>query len=695
MKLTTRLAVTLSACGLAASALAQDSVSPAGALPGDALEVYDASEACNSYVVDAVDFTGSWGTALRIAPVLKAPRMPNSQFFNNLISPQAISADTIAVQAYPSASYDVWTTAGTGINDLINFAPGSTSPSGSSRQFAVGFSDFGTSGEGASYNGVHGAIVNVDPSDDGRLYVHRVSTAINGSDGNNNNSQFGFGVVDANGNSYVRADDFGLGGDNEISGNNIFRVRMLDRDCDVLNDIGGSGGSDAGSTDFIVAGSGDTHAVPHAIPASVAGRPVYGGPDFNAQYVYESTPNSTSSTSSHLQGATDSRGTFGVSLTPWFDRPGAVATFSQGTKSSGGATDSFSIWDVDTNGAVLNPGALVTVPATVTDLEDGFEFGLAGGAGLEFDGYHSQHSFRGGSGLIALTVDAAGNRLAAGTVYDLAIGGNDNPSNAVAVAKYDVDQGRAAWSVAGYYDTLLDEGKEILDGPGGNVIGQMTGMFNVTGGAPLGPSISAPAFDCAGNVYFVAAVELFGDLGSDFDVALVRAIYDEATFSYELELLATSGDVFTGANSATDYSITFIDLADSNSLSSGAFYSSNVTQTCWNGADKGDLDGTTDPAAVGGVVLNARITYDTDGDGFFDNALDENYRTLLLITGTGGASDPCDAADCDENGVVDTRDVLCFLNLWNAGDEAADCDENGVIDTRDVLCYLNLWNACR
>jgi hypothetical protein len=50
-------------------------------------------------------------------------------------------------------------------------------------------------------------------------------------------------------------------------------------------------------------------------------------------------------------------------------------------------------------------------------------------------------------------------------------------------------------------------------------------------------------------------------------------------------------------------------------------------------------------------------------------------------------------ADFNDDDVVDTRDVLAFLNAWNGGDASSDCDGNGTIDTRDVLCFLNLWNA--
>lgn len=57
-----------------------------------------------------------------------------------------------------------------------------------------------------------------------------------------------------------------------------------------------------------------------------------------------------------------------------------------------------------------------------------------------------------------------------------------------------------------------------------------------------------------------------------------------------------------------------------------------------------------------------------------------------------GFSAPC-FADFNGDGVVDTRDVLGFLNAWASGGASADCDTNGAIDTRDVLCFLNLWVA--
>ncbi|HZW10157.1 MAG TPA: GC-type dockerin domain-anchored protein [Phycisphaerales bacterium] len=53
---------------------------------------------------------------------------------------------------------------------------------------------------------------------------------------------------------------------------------------------------------------------------------------------------------------------------------------------------------------------------------------------------------------------------------------------------------------------------------------------------------------------------------------------------------------------------------------------------------------------------------------------------------------PC-FADFNGDGAVDTRDVIAFLNAWNAGNLTADMDFNLDTDTRDVIAFLNVWNA--
>lgn len=49
--------------------------------------------------------------------------------------------------------------------------------------------------------------------------------------------------------------------------------------------------------------------------------------------------------------------------------------------------------------------------------------------------------------------------------------------------------------------------------------------------------------------------------------------------------------------------------------------------------------------------------------------------------------------DANDDGVVDTRDVLLFLSWFAAGDTRADANADGSVDTRDVLVFLNLWTA--
>lgn len=54
---------------------------------------------------------------------------------------------------------------------------------------------------------------------------------------------------------------------------------------------------------------------------------------------------------------------------------------------------------------------------------------------------------------------------------------------------------------------------------------------------------------------------------------------------------------------------------------------------------------------------------------------------------------PACLADFNSDGVVNTQDVLAFLNAWSAGDESADMNGDGQVNTQDVLVFLNLWTA--
>ena len=68
---------------------------------------------------------------------------------------------------------------------------------------------------------------------------------------------------------------------------------------------------------------------------------------------------------------------------------------------------------------------------------------------------------------------------------------------------------------------------------------------------------------------------------------------------------------------------------------------------------------------------------------------DANIGDKLYLNRLG----PICLADFNDDGAVNTLDVLAFLNAWNAGDAGADCTGDGAVNTIDVLCFLNLWNA--
>jgi len=53
---------------------------------------------------------------------------------------------------------------------------------------------------------------------------------------------------------------------------------------------------------------------------------------------------------------------------------------------------------------------------------------------------------------------------------------------------------------------------------------------------------------------------------------------------------------------------------------------------------------------------------------------------------------PC-VADFNNDGTVNTIDMLAFLNAWTAGDPSADINGDGNVNTLDVIAFLNLWTA--
>ncbi|MDY7109012.1 MAG: hypothetical protein SYC29_10295 [Planctomycetota bacterium] len=65
---------------------------------------------------------------------------------------------------------------------------------------------------------------------------------------------------------------------------------------------------------------------------------------------------------------------------------------------------------------------------------------------------------------------------------------------------------------------------------------------------------------------------------------------------------------------------------------------------------------------------------------------------IMTITVTP-LEDPC-PADFDDNGVVDTADLLVLLGAWGTSGPEGDVDDDGDVDTDDLLALLGAWGDC-
>lgn len=614
---------------LASTATAQDSVSSlATSLPGDALETYSLAQnhSFKNYVVDMTAFRASWGTRFALAPLVKSTKN-NAGFANALISAQAISATLLKNVPY-HGSYQVWNAPGKGIHPTNNLPTALKTPVGLSRQFAVAFAEFGalTPPVGAGYNGISAAVVNYDRRNPSRLYVSRISAVTNGLNASEDRSQLGMGAVDSDGNVTFRADGFGSITPPVLTGNNILRTDLLARTPGVINRLDNTGIVEG---DWLVVRSGTTYNTPTCIPEQIAGRPLFIGSNFNAQYAYEDAPLAVSLTTVHRLPVLDHRGAVHWSKHDIF---GGVGTGVMLGTDALNAARILLFWGTDPDGSVRGNLA-ATPPATITDPFTGFVIDSSG-ASIH---HQSQTFARGGNGQVSWGKDRDGDFLIAATMESVPGGGSINPFNGIFVAKIDGVSGAVlGWSTPAYVDAFGQK-KPIVDGPGGTVLGEITELFNVTGGLVNGPSMSSPCIDSVGNIWFLSAVELFtagprGTPGNDFDTALIRGVYDRVAFGWELELVVQLGDVFEGRNSGTPYQITFMGIADNNSISSGTMFSHNIMQCAFDDANTAAIPERS-ARGLGGLVLNAEITYDKNGDSIFDDAggVDEAYQTLLYV----------------------------------------------------------------
>ncbi len=695
------VAVLTGLAGLAVPCAAQDSVSRnsdgGSGLPGDALNPWVLGPGMrSSYIVDLRPFATSMGTHFGIGPLVKSGKTSAARF-TALNGTSVVSASMKTGAAYPAASYALWSSPGAGLNPAENLTGNvaTISPAGTATVFGIGLMDFDEVTVGTSnvfVNQLYAAQVAFDPATPNRMFVTRVHAAANSTTNNTDRSQFGLGSVDADGNLVFRADSFGSAGPatSLLVGDNYFRVKSPLRGSTV-NLIDNNGGSNSAATDWLLVRSAATHTAPVAIPADVAGRSVLIGTDLLGNVAYESAPGSVSGTSAaHRTGTLDHRGTPGFSARPLF--PGSVGTGTILTRSTtgGGKTDGLTVWGVDANG---NPTAsrTVVVPAALTDPCISHTWNLAGG---DFRGYESQTIFRGGAGPVAVTLDHAGRALVASLVFHGSIGGSANPFDAVAVARFDPANPNSPveWTNAAWVDTSQSTGKPLFgdfgaDGaPGTGDAGEGDGVVNALD-APIGrlasatenpfatpgPSLSAPAFDAAGNLYFIASVTLRKQIGSQVlevpSIALVRGVYNAAAFCYTPEVVLEVGSTFLGVNSATQYQVQHLSLADADSSSSASLWSGSATQQAWNRMNPADMPAG-DPRQLGGLVISARVCYDVNSDGVFEDPTvigndpqspDEAYNAVLYIAFVPQALQ-CGTADFDNDGDTGTdADIEAFF----------------------------------
>ncbi|MBL8861539.1 MAG: hypothetical protein JNK02_05960 [Planctomycetes bacterium] len=684
-------AVSLVILAAASAARAQDSVSLVSGLPGDAVDPRSAVEQQNDYVVDLTAFRSSWNRVFAVAPLAKASQQRNvaPQFFTGLMNAQAISRRVASGVPFLRSQYAFWNAPGAGVNGnpLRNSAPASIAPSAPGGfQFGFAFAEFSDGDPtGTSLGVVTGGVAGFTPERPSRLYVARVTAASNSASDGCALAALALGAVDEDGAVHLRSDNFGALGTCDglvaVSGNNLFRVEMAQR-APVTNVISGSfpTASDTAATTPLLLGSGTVHNAPNAVPRSVAGRPLLFGSNFAREYVHESAPGvlTAGAPAAHLGGLGDHRGAVGYATRSF---PGLFPAGTNGTAAilagpSGSASlrQSLAIWGVAADGSAVSP-IVRTLPAPASGL-DPESPAWSPLASQEFDHYHSQTAFQGGSAQVALGADQAGNLLAAAVVYygftppAQTTAPFDNPNNYIAVARIDPASGTTSWRAAAWTDA--SGGKPILDEAGATV-GTLRPFA-----AGRGPCLSAPMIDAVGNVWFLGSFARVASPGS-VNVGLLRAIWRPATQSYRLELVLAEGDVVRGQNSTRDYRIDFLTLNDVDSISSGSAWSGNIAEVAHANSPTAGL-ATDDPRTLGGLVIAARILYDNDGDGQFVRSTgasgtpgspDEDYNVLLYVAA---------ARDCDGDGIPDDREI--------AEGTAADVNGNGIADACEGFAGL-------
>jgi len=104
--------------------------------------------------------------------------------------------------------------------------------------------------------------------------------------------------------------------------------------------------------------------------------------------------------------------------------------------------------------------------------------------------------------------------------------------------------------------------------------------------------------------------------------------------------------------------------------------------------------------ANGDPIANTRRVFISQLGGAEGGTRDPLTGDFLFSTFNGGnrvivvtGFDPFCPANYNADCVVNSQDVIAFLNDWVAGDPKADFNEDGTVNTQDVIAFLNRWVA--
>ncbi|MCC6323087.1 MAG: hypothetical protein IT438_16815 [Phycisphaerales bacterium] len=734
----------LAAIGVPLVAAAQDSVSNSPGLPGDAVSAYavsPASEQVNDFVVDLAPMTSSWGGRYSIGPVVKAGASAGGQYFDQLIGAQAVSARFSSGPMLRS-SYPRWTVPGQGVNADRNDAPGSTlsAASRTGKRFGLAFMEFGYGPDAAfgtpdDQTAIIASIIELQPSRPSRLFVSRIS-ALTGKpvSAADSTASLGLGAIDAAGNTLVLADDHALNSPQQITQRQYVRVRAAARTASLVNALSLVGAADAPSTD-IVRSTATSMTTPAQIPSSIGigGRPVALGLDFNADYLFEQAPNATSATKSYLPGsAGSSRG--GLTFIPHAFAAVAAGASNAGTglclvrTDSNTRTRGIEVFGINTDGS-LDGTLQVQLPiiaAQMLDPTDNWSPSnfVVSPSVHEFTGYAGQAPFRGGTAQVASVVLPGGSLLAAAVVTPTTGSLVPQSGDNYLVVATITPGGSTSWATAAHTGNSLGsgaggggiskvilgdngadgfpgtadagEGDGIVDTGAGAWIGRIARLSEVFPAQTGGPSISCPAFDLRGNLYFMATVAMKTSDGSfEYTSALLRGNRDTTVNGYRLELLARLGDVLPGLNSGLNYQIQSMSFADADSVSSGGMFSGNIVQD-----GLGPNPGTPanaaygSPLALGALTFRAKIVYDVDADGLFadptsggSNSHDQAYNVAMVIVPRP------DVGDFNFDGAKTVQDLFDFLAAYFSNGPGGDWNADGSTSVQDIFDFLAAYFA--